>query len=398
MPSRRFRASLIPPALLSLLLGCAPVYLSPKPSVPEPLVRVALRHGLAQAVIESKDTVWASDGVHASPIGPGNSWTVTARQGRLEARTSAGTVINEIGPKLAFSGRSGFSCNQQPLDWPLTIATEGDSALLAVLELPLEEYLLGVLSREMGSAGEAELEALKAQAVAARGYAYTKIGSKPGAAYDLESDVSHQAFDPSAPAGPAIRKAVEKTRGQVMSCRGKPFAPNYHSTCGGRTAMPSEAWGAPDSLYPWAKSVEDVYCRISPKYSWKRAVSPGEVTRFALGMADTTIPVTDVKVLERGPSGRVQRLKISSQAGDTVLSRDRIRFQLAASPLPSTWFDVECRRDDRGNVTDVEFSGRGYGHGAGLCQWGAIGMAREGRGYKKILRHFFRNVELVKLY
>jgi len=391
-----FRTLAVLPLILALW-GCAPAYISHKKGTSEPSVRLALRHGLARAVIEPRDTVWASDGEHASPIAPGNSWTITSRQGRLEVRTAAGTAINEIGPKLAFHSPSAFSWNGQPMAWPLTIVPERDSALLAVAELPLEEYLAGVLAGEMGNAGEPELEALKAQAVAARGYAYTKIGSKPGAAYDLESDVSHQAFDPGG-GNPVIRKALERTRGQVLACRGRVFSPNYHSTCGGRTAMPSEAWGTPDSLYPWARSVEDKYCRISPKYSWRLTVAPGEILKRALGISDTTFAVTEVSILERGPSGRVQKLRISSQAGDTVLCRDRIRFQLADKALPSTWFEIECVRDGQGNVASVEFTGRGYGHGVGMCQWGAMGMAREGRGYREILKHYYRKVKIKRKY
>ncbi len=398
MSSPRASSPLIPFIPLSLLIGCAPAYISRKPPAPEPLVRVAIGHGLPSIVIEAKDTVWATDGRHASPIAPDNSWTVTVRQGRLEVRTSTGTVINEIGQKLSFRGRSWLSWNKQPLAWPLTIAPENDSALLAVVELPLEKYLVGVLTKEMGNAAEAELEALKAQAVAARSYAYVKIGSRPGAAYDLESDVSHQAFDTGGGESPAIRKAVEKTRGQVLACRGKPFAPNYHSTCGGRTAMPSEVWGTPDSLFPWAKSVKCEHCRISPRFRWKATLASGELARRALGLADTTIPIYDVRIEENSPSGRVKGIRICSQAGDTVLYRDCIRFQIADRPLPSTWFVVKCRRDDLGNVDSVEFTGQGFGHGVGLCQWGAMGMAREGRGYKKMLSHYFPDVELIKLY
>jgi stage II sporulation protein D len=323
---------------------------------------------------------------------------VAARRGKLGVQTGAGTIITEIGPKLTFRSQKAFFWNGQPVAWPLTILPEADSALLAVLELPLEEYLIGVLAKEMGNAGEAELEALKAQAVAARGFAYLKIGKRPELGYDLESDVSHQAFDPSAPVSPAVRKAVEKTRGLVLTCGGKLYAPNYHSTCGGRTALPSEAWGTADSLFPWARSVKCEHCRISPRFRWNVVLASGELARRALGLADTTIPITDVRIEARSPSGRVQRLRISSQAGDTVLFRDRIRFQSADNALSSTWFDVSCRRDDLGNVASVELNGRGFGHGVGMCQWGAMGMAREGKKYKKILKKFYHNSVICKVY
>ncbi|HBE74191.1 MAG TPA: hypothetical protein DDW31_08960, partial [candidate division Zixibacteria bacterium] len=150
-----------------------------------------------------------------------------------------------------------------------------------------------------------------------------------------------------------------------------------------------------DSLFPWAKSVRDPYCAVSPRFQWRERVPSAAMVRRALGLADTTIPITDVSIMDRGPSGRVNRLKIRSQAGDTVLFRDRIRFQLADKALPSSWFDVSCRRDELGNVASVEFTGKGFGHGVGMCQWGAMGMAREGRGYRKILKHYYRESEVV---
>jgi stage II sporulation protein D len=115
-------------------------------------------------------------------------------------------------------------------------------------------------------------------------------------------------------------------------------------------------------------------------------------------MADSTIPVTGVTVMERSRSGRVTKIKISSEAGDTVLYKDRIRFSLSLQPLPSTWFQVECLRGGSSNVASVEFTGKGYGHGVGMCQWGAIGMAREGKNYKRILKKFYENVRIVRLY
>lgn len=385
-------------AAILFLGGCAPAYLSSKPQKNEPLVRVVLAHRLPSIKIEPKDTIWAADGRYVSLITSGQSWTATARQGRLQVRTSVGTAISDIDPSLCFRTRTSFYWNGQPLSQPLVISPESDSTLLAVSELPLEDYLVGVLAREMGNAGEAELEALKAQAVAARSYAYAKIGSKPGAAYDLESDVSHQVFDPASEGSQLIRNALEHTRGKVLTYKGRIFSPNYHSTCGGRTAMPSEVWGTPDSLYPWARSVKCDHCAASPKYRWSLSLTPGEIVRSGLGLADTTIPVTDIKVEERGRGGRVQKLKVCSPAGDTLLFRDRIRFKLSDRPLPSTWFDISCQRDDFGNVASVEITGKGYGHGVGLCQWGAMGMAREGKGYKKILKYYFQDVEITKLY
>jgi len=382
---------------LALLIGCAPAYLYNKRQQELVLVRVAVGHRLPVATIAAVDSMKARDAAHSTDIPPGSSWTVDCRQGAVRALTERGTVIQAVGSGLRlYSTR--YRLNGQALAWPLELRAEGDSGLLAIVELPLEEYLAGVLARELGNAGESELEAAKAQAVAARSYAYIKIGSKPEAGYDLESDVSNQVFDLGATGSRTARKAVELTRGQVLVCGGRAVAANYHSTCGGRTAMPSEVWNTADSLFPWAKSVTDDYCRISPRFSWQERVPACNVIARLFGIADTTIRLSGVEVGERGGSGRVQSLKIASELGDTVLRRDRIRTQLGETALPSTRFELTCEFDGAGCVAAINFTGTGYGHGVGMCQWGAIGMAREGKGYKEILGTYYRRVKIKRLF
>ncbi|MCU0606499.1 MAG: SpoIID/LytB domain-containing protein, partial [Candidatus Edwardsbacteria bacterium] len=178
-----------------------------------------------------------------------------------------------------------------------------------------------MVGAELGMAKPEELEAAKAQAVASRSYAHCKIGSKPGAGYDIEASVSEQAFDP-AKASPTVLKAVRQTEGMVLTCGGRVVAANYHSTCGGRTALASEAWTADDRSFPFIKSVKDGYCDISPRFSWRDSFPS---TDIALRLLDTGLAVDDVAVTARGPSGRAVALRVSAQTCDTTLYRDRIR-------------------------------------------------------------------------
>jgi stage II sporulation protein D len=274
-------------------------------------------------------------------------------------------------------------------------ADRAAGGVLVVAELPLEEYLCGVVNAELGMVKPGEIEAAKAQAIAARSYAYAKLGSKPGAGYDLESSVTEQVFSPDKPMNPTVQKAVRETEGMVLECGGGVVAANYHSCCGGQTASASEVWNAQDKDFPFIKQVSDQYCKSSPRYSWHDTIAAQEI---ALRLLNTGLAVDDIVITAKGPSHRVTALKISAQTCDTTLYQDKIRFGLADHALPSTKFDLACRRDYRGFVETVILRGFGYGHGVGMCQWGAIGMARAGKSFNRILRQYYRDIRIEKLY
>lgn len=380
----------------SVLAGCAPRYLSQKPEPEVALIRIALGRGLPQAEVQGADTVYLSDQDHSAAIVPGQCWKLLPASGGLAIQTSQGQTLGPIRGFVRIYSRSPFFINQREFSGPAEIRQAAGNSLLLVLETELEKYLLGVVSAEMGS-GRQELEALKAQAVASRSYAITRIGASPEAGYDIEAGVQHQAYNSGGNVPPLIRKAVEETRGQVLTCDGKVIAANFHSTCGGHTAMPSEVWQAIDERFPFLRSVKDDYCKISPRYSWQDTVTAREMLdRLFPGQPQARI--RNAEILERSRSGRVLALKVSAVCGDTVLYKDKIRFGLSASPVLSTRFELKVQRDEEGFVASMTLEGSGYGHGVGLCQWGAIGMAREGKSYNNILRHYYREVEIKRLF
>lgn len=378
------------------LWNCAPRYLSQKPEPEVALIRIALSRGLPQVEVQGADTVYLNDQDHSAAIVPGQSWKLLPAAGGLKIQTSQGQTLGPIRGFVRIYSRSPFFINGREFSGPAEVRQASDNGLLLVMETELEKYLLGVVSAEMGS-GRQELEALKAQAVASRSYAFTRIGASPEAGYDIEAGVQHQAYDGGGDVPLLIRKAVEDTRGQVLTCDGKVIAANFHSTCGGRTALPSEVWQAVDERFPFLKSAKDDHCNISPRYSWQDTVTARE-------MLDKLFPgqpqsrIKNVEILEISRSGRVQALKVSADCGDTVLYKDKIRSGLSASPVLSTRFDLKLQRDEDGFVSFIILEGSGYGHGVGLCQWGAIGMAREGKSFKNILRHYYREVEIKRLF
>jgi stage II sporulation protein D len=251
------------------------------------------------------------------------------------------------------------------------------------VELRLEDYVAGVVGGEMP--GSFPREALKAQAVAARSYALTrKIEAQAaGRPYDIGAGVLAQVFtkDP----GAAARAAAEATAGEVLAQSQEPVEAYFHASCGGRTEGGLAALGRD---LPYLKAVECGRCDHAPKVRWSVRLSPKELGKAAgLGGAATA-----AKVVSRTPTGRAEKVEIAAGERRVVLPASDLRQRLGFSRLPSLAFDL---RHERG---DYLFDGRGQGHGAGLCQWGAAGLAREGKTYREILEHYYPGVEVVRMY
>ena len=377
-------------------ISCAPVYLSRKQPEGEVLIRVALQRRQPKAVIYGSYNISVWDKSHNSTILPGESWSILSSGSALKAELSRGTVVEDIEGKLRLWSDNEYYINDRRVKGAVDIRQEKDCGIIVIAEIPLEEYLPGVLTSEVGGLADNSPEAAMAQAIISRSYAFARIGAKPESYYDIEAGTSHQCFDLDNMVSPTIKRAVNDTKGKMLIYQGKVIAPNFHSTCGGRTARPSEVWNADDQNFPYLESVEDKWCSISPRYSWSDTIMAEELAgRLFPGKQ---VIVKDVKVMERGKSGRIVSLSVATSAGDTVLTKTAVRNGMKDKPLLSTWFGIENQRNTEGNVEKIIISGKGFGHGVGLCQWGAIGMARAGKSYKSILKHYYKGVEVERIY
>jgi stage II sporulation protein D len=251
------------------------------------------------------------------------------------------------------------------------------------LELRLEDYVAGVVAGEMP--GSFPREAQKAQAVAARSYALTrKIEAQAaGRPYDIGSGVLAQVFA-KAP-GPAARAAAEATAGEVLARDQEPVEAYFHASCGGRTEGGLAALGRD---LPYLRSVTCGRCDHAPGVAWTVRLQPRELAKAA-GLGGSA---TDARVVSRTPSGRAERVEIVAGDRKVVLPASDLRQRIGFSRLPSLAFEL---RRTRGEFV---LDGRGQGHGAGLCQWGAAGLAREGKTYREILEHYYPGVEVVRMY
>ena len=312
-------------------------------------------------------------------------------------------------------GSSGtFTFEERSYGDTLLIASDG-AQLYLINVLPLEEYLKSVVPKEIGrSRGENEAAAVRAQAVIARTYAMTKIQLPLTRLFDVYDDTRDQVFGGIGGRDAIANAAVEQTGGQVLTYNGTLAECYFHSTCGGSTEASSLVWQRPQSK-PYLTGARDHgrngdYCRMAPSYRWTERYSREGLEAILRGFLpsanDAILPadipavqwhLLDLNVLRRGPSGRVTHLQVvmgnRMQQRSYYVHGDRIRYALRRPegdrPLRSTLFDIEIERDAARWITTVRIDGGGNGHGVGMCQWGAIGMAREGASTADILHAYF---------
>ncbi len=265
------------------------------------------------------------------------------------------------------------------------IKNMGDEMLVINL-VELEKYLYGVLPSEISS--KWDIEALKAQAVAARSFAiYQKINSKyPD--YDLDSTVLSQVYKGYDVEKETANKAIESTYGEVLTYENKVIQAFFHSNSGGRTESSEEAWGG---NLDYLKSVDDPFCISQPHYKWTLVLDKTKVYDVLRKNSINPGEIYDISPNERTESNRIKSLRISGSNGSFTVKAKDFRAYFGVDAIKSTNFDLEQRNDK------FYFRGFGWGHGVGLSQEGADGMADKGFSYSDILKHFYTGVKIMKI-
>jgi stage II sporulation protein D len=266
------------------------------------------------------------------------------------------------------------------------IISGSGSRLTTVAAMPLESYLTGVVNGEVDSAWP--MEAVRAQVVAARSYALYRMLS--GALlYDVKSDTSDQVYAGVASEDERAAEAVRSTRGQALY-RGNAIVPAFfHSSCGGRTSSAADIWGMP---HPSLVSVECGLCSDSPRFRWELSLATGEVVRAIRSLFPSVSAIRSFGIHRRTEDGRVLILFIDTGEGRTLMDAGDFRKMIGYQKLLSTRFTLAVSGDR------VIFRGAGYGHGVGLCQWGARGGALGGMSYRQILAKYYQGAEVRRAY
>lgn len=325
--------------------------------------------------------------------------------------------------------------------------TNGKAGLTAVNTLPVEHYLYGIIAKEISP--EWPLEAVKAQAVAARTYAMFNMNKHQADGFDVCATTDCQVYGGRDSEAVRASKAIDETKGLVALYRGKLIAAYFHSSAGGYTENSENVWG---TSLPYLKAVPDFDIK-SPHYKWERTYAPAEFEQllrnagYEVGKLNvlelSKLRSAPMQLQDRGISGRVKSLRITGSTGTAVITGARLRTVLG---LPSTLFDIQTvlpvKNDvefeitdsygdretkkveikvapypEKGLVTDKDIlrrisyrpgetiliSGFGWGHGIGLSQWGAKAMAEKAPAgdteyFKTILKHYYQGIEIQKAY
>ena len=253
-------------------------------------------------------------------------------------------------------------------------------ATFSVINLTdLEDYLLSVVPSEMPSGWS--LEALKAQAIAARSYAVASIGKHEADGYDLKQTTDDQVYSGVASENPNSSEAVAETRGMVMRCHGQVITAYFHSTSGGYTELAENVWTKP---VPYLKAVPD-YDDDSPYFSWNKNYSVGNIEQILARNGKNVGALWAIVPVARGVSPRVRVLLATGSAGNAYISGEEARKIFA---LPSSCFNV-CGANDT-----YVFAGRGFGHGLGMSQWGAKRLAESGYNAGQILSYYYKDIAI----
>ncbi|MCE5284907.1 MAG: SpoIID/LytB domain-containing protein [Pelosinus sp.] len=324
--------------------------------------------------------------------------------------------------------------------------TTAKQGITAINILPLEWYLYGTASKEIPV--DWPLEAIKAQAVAARTYAIHNLGKHRAEGFDVCATTDCQVYGGKEEEAAAVLRAVDQTFGQVITYHGQTIDAFYHSSGGLYTEDSENVWG---KYVPYLRGVED-YTENTSHYQWEKTITAKELELYLhkAGHAIGTLKAIGLSPLQtapmsaegRGTSGRVKTIQFIGSTGSVDLTGNQFRNMLG---LASTLFDVKmqtpgpkdivvdfsetgglgsktialnvppdsrksflCDKDNLRHLTGLPgevlvFSGYGYGHGLGLSQWGAKVMAEKAMPgdttyFIKILQHYYQGVQVKKMY
>jgi stage II sporulation protein D len=292
---------------------------------------------------------------------------------RLLASCSSGT------PNVVLVNGKGYRNGVE-----IQVAEKG---LVVINELGLEDYLAGIINCEISS--QWSMEAVKAQAVVARSYAVFQREARKNLPYHLESTVLDQVYGGCDLEDSRAVRGVRETAGEMLMYDGKVIQAFFHSSCGGHTEAAENVWSFG---MPYLRGVDCKYCLTSPSVEWVLTIPLDKLESILRNGGYAVAGLRGIIPLSRNKSGRIESLSIVFENGSVNLSAVDFRKMVGYSVIKSTNFDVRISGEN------AIFSGRGYGHGVGLCQWGAKKRAEDGFNYREILSYYYPGTTLKKIY
>jgi len=342
----------------------------------------------------------------------------------------------KITPKEVQGKVSSLSYKGKKYRGSMTMQSLAESNVTLINELSFDQYLYSVVPSEMPAAWH--IEALKAQAVASRNYALATMGRHNGYGFDLCSTEHCQAYNGLEKENINSTEAVNATKGRIITYNGDLITTYFHSSSGGQTENSENLWGTKTD---YIRGVDDKYSLGSPHDNWSldmdRAAIKEKLARGNIDLGE----ITDISILEVSQYGRVTKLEIKGTKETRVFEREKIRNIIGTTTLKSIWYTLKTDADIfvRGSLLGASesgrassmyvvsaagktkvsspvnkvsikgissskaynmipntytFDGKGFGHGLGMSQYGAKGMAEAGNNYQQILEYYYQGAKV----
>jgi stage II sporulation protein D len=355
----------------------------------------------SDSILEVRDQDGAAAVLQREP-----AWSVTLGSGELALGAPSGARGGAAGPLIFFPAPGALISVGGRAFRGSVVVQRDRTGLTVVNRVPMEEYLAGVVSAEMGKRDSSDREALAAQAVISRTYALRNLGKRRTEGFDLYPTVVDQVYGGVGAETPLGWGAVRETTGRILTYGGVPIDAFFFSTCGGQTADGTEVFAGANR--PYLRSIRDqdadgqAYCRLSPRFQWHEEWT-GDQLKDIFQRSLHPAPfreVRSVQVTSRTGSGRVSRIAVVLDQNQIAVEGPAVRtalHPLGDTMLRSAAFTLTETRQGQ-VLTGLVADGRGAGHGVGFCQWGAVGRSRAGQSFETILAAYFPGTSLDRLY
>jgi stage II sporulation protein D len=261
-------------------------------------------------------------------------------------------------------------------------------ALQVINEVNVDDYLYGVLPHEIS--GGWPPASLEAQAVASRTLALYRQKRNRAANYDLDITVFSQVYRGREDEDERTNRAVNETRGKVLISNNRIINSIFHATCGGHTEDAANVWiGAGQ---PYLKGISCNYCQEAPHYEWERRIKEKELREILKEKGLDLNKIKEIQITKESPTGRAIEIDLRQRRTTQPLAANNFRLFLGPELLRSTFFTISKEKKE------FIFTGHGWGHGVGMCQWGAKGMAEKGKSFQEILEYYYPGAKIEKGY
>jgi stage II sporulation protein D len=337
----------------------------------------------------------------------GQSWQIRSEDGRPYSRRASFDLVTRVGAgprgltlgaeetgttRLRVVPERSFSLDGRAYPGTLLLDVH-EGAVRFVNETDMETYVAGVIPNEM--APGAPPAAYRAQAVAARTYAWMRVATDaPFHVYDSQASQVYTGLSPQydVPYADMVKRTAE-TRGVILNWRNQPFPAYYASTCGGHTTDAATSALDPGGASEPLRGVRCDFCTTSPKFRWDLAVTDADVVE---GLKRRRLPIVEpvhaIEVTDRGGGGWVRQVSVTYGPDRKIRTVPGTEFRTALRLLSHRIQQVERERGA------WRVHGLGWGHGVGMCQWGAMEMGRRGFSESEILRWYYPGATFAKVY